>query len=106
MKLNGTQFKVTVNDVIAVDRIKDPDIGETIDIKDVLLIGTRDRTWVGRPNVPESRVRLLVEEQTRDEKVVIFKMRRRKGSKRTKGFRRHVTVMRVTDIFCKGMELQ
>ena len=39
-----------------------------------------------------------VEEITKDRKVISFKMRRRKNSKRTKGFRRQITVMRVTDI--------
>ena len=45
-----------------------------------------------------SQVSMAVEEITKDKKVVIFKMRRRKNSKRTKAFRRHLTILRVENI--------
>lgn len=45
------------------------DIGTTVGISDVLLVGTRDSTVVGRPTVPGAMVKLFVEEQTRDQKV-------------------------------------
>jgi large subunit ribosomal protein L21 len=103
IKLGGTQYKVTVDDVIAAEKVIGPEIGELVDIKDVLLVGTRHITMVGQPVVPRARVQVLVEEHTRDEKVVIFKKRRRKSSKRTKGFRREVTVLRVMAIKCDGI---
>ncbi|KAG5192648.1 ribosomal protein L21-like protein [Tribonema minus] len=104
IKLGGTQYKVTVDDVIAAEKVKGPDIGELIDVKDVLLLGTEERTWVGRPTVPGARVQMLVEEHTKDQKVVIFKMRRRKSSRRTRGFRRDVTVLRVMEIEHKDLD--
>jgi large subunit ribosomal protein L21 len=103
IKLGGTQYKVTVDDVIAAEKVIGPEIGELVDIKDVLLVGTRHITMVGQPTVPRARVQVLVEEHTRDEKVIIFKKRRRKSSKRTKGFRREVTVLRVMAINCDGI---
>lgn len=59
---------MTKDDVIVAEKLAG-DIGETLDITDVLLLGTRDETVVGRPMVPGATVKLFVEEQTRDKKV-------------------------------------
>ncbi|CAM9100025.1 unnamed protein product [Phaeothamnion confervicola] len=96
--LGGTQYKVTVGDVIVAEKLPGRDIGDVVQIDDVLLHGTRERTMVGRPTVAGSGVSLLVIENTRDKKVIIFKKRRRKNSQRTRGFRREVTLLRVTAI--------
>ena len=53
----------------------------------VLMVGTLSRTVVGRPYVPSAEVLAVVEEQVRDAKVIIFKKRRRKNSRRTAGHR-------------------
>lgn len=45
------------------------DIGTTLETSEVLLVGTRDSTIVGRPTVPGATVKLFVEEQTKDKKV-------------------------------------
>jgi len=67
-------------------------------MSEVLLVGSRTETLIGRPLIPQAKVITSVEEITKDIKVVCFKMRRRKNSKRTKGFRRQIVVLRVTDI--------
>ena len=51
------------------------------------MVGTPSRTLVGRPYVPSAEVLAVVEEQVRDAKVIIFKKRRRKNSRRTAGHR-------------------
>ena len=53
----------------------------------VLMVGTLSRTVVRRPYVPTAEVLAVVEEQVRDAKVIIFKKRRRKNSRRTAGHR-------------------
>ncbi|CAN0415398.1 unnamed protein product, partial [Laminaria digitata] len=88
---------VTKDDVIVAEKLAG-DVGTTLDITDVLLVGTHEATMVGRPVVPGATVRLYVEEQTKDKKVVVYKKRRRKSSKTTQGHRREVTLLRVTDI--------
>ena len=98
IQLSGTQFKVCVDDVVATNLIRGYDIGESFEVKDVLLVGSLDSTTVGRPHVRSASVVLEVEEHTKDEKVVVFKKKRRKNYKRTTGFRRDVTVLRVTAI--------
>eukprot|EP00614_Pseudopedinella_elastica_P010538 CAMPEP_0172609676 /NCGR_PEP_ID=MMETSP1068-20121228/29617_1 /TAXON_ID=35684 /ORGANISM="Pseudopedinella elastica, Strain CCMP716" /LENGTH=170 /DNA_ID=CAMNT_0013413239 /DNA_START=32 /DNA_END=544 /DNA_ORIENTATION=- len=96
--LSGTQYKVTVDDVVVSNLIHGVDIGESLEISEVLLLGSQNETVVGRPYVSGVKVVLEVEEHTKDKKVIIFKKKRRKGYKRTKGFRRDVTLLRVKDI--------
>ena len=59
---------MTKDDVIIAEKLAG-DIGTTLDITDVLLVGTHEATVVGRPVVPGATVRLYVEEQTKDQKV-------------------------------------
>ena len=94
----GSQFKVTLDDVVTVSTTVDADVGETVHLDDVLLVGSATETVVGRPLVPGARVTLAVEEKKKEKKVIIFKKRRRKGYQRKNGFRRQVTALRVMDI--------
>lgn len=64
----------------------------------MLLLGNVNETIVGRPLVEGARVRARVEEQTLDAKIDIFKKKRRKNYRRWNGFRREVTILRVTDV--------
>ena len=64
----------------------------------MLLVGNVTRTVVGRPFVPGCAVTAVVEEQLRDAKVVSFKKRRRKNSRRLTGHRQQLTALRVVDI--------
>jgi len=101
MELGGTQFKVTTDDVIVVNRLKPVDkycIGSVHTLTDVMLVGSSHITLVGMPFVQGAEVDVMVEEITRDAKVIIFKKRRRKHSQRKNGFRRDVTILRVLDI--------
>lgn len=95
---SGTQYKVTMDDVIVADKIEGVDIGQMIDLAEVLLVGSRRGTVIGRPLVEGARVIAAVEEITKDRKVIAFKTRRRKHSRRLKGFRREVTILRIADI--------
>ena len=70
----------------------------------VLMLGTKERTVLGRPFVPLASVLAVVEEQVRDAKVIIFKKRRRKSSRRTNGHRQQLTALRVLDIVMPGAE--
>lgn len=98
VELSGTQYKVTLDDVITADLMENVDIGDTVNLDKVLLVGTKKATAVGRPYVREAKVIAAVEEIAKDKKVIAFKTRRRKNSKRTKGFRRQLTILRVVDI--------
>ena len=97
VRLGGTQYKITKDDVIVAEKL-DVQVGADLVIDEVLLVGSDLATVVGRPTVQNATVTCAVEEQTRDAKVVVFKKRRRQNSRRRNGHRRHVTLLRVTDI--------
>ena len=100
---NGSQQKVTTDDLVVVNKLKpisDWAVGSVHTLADghVLLVGCSDLTLVGLPGIEGAEVDVMVEEITRDATVLVFKKRRRKHSKRTNGFRREVTFLRVLDI--------
>ncbi|CAM9831557.1 unnamed protein product, partial [Chrysoparadoxa australica] len=97
IRLQGIQHKVTQTDVIVSEKVRAAEVGDLIDAE-VLLLGGNEKTIIGRPSVPDARVQLRVESQTRDKKIHIYKRRRRKNSKRLRGFRKEVTLLRVMEI--------
>ncbi|XP_059428720.1 large ribosomal subunit protein bL21m-like [Corylus avellana] len=71
-------------------------------LNNVLFLGSSTQTIVGRPIVPDAAVHAVVEEHALDAKVIIFKKKRRKNYRRTKGHRQELTKLRITDI--QGIE--
>ena len=98
VRLSGTQYKVSKDDVVYTDKLPGAQVGSTLELDQVLMVGTRGHTLVGRPLVPQARVRVAVEEQTFDAKTHVFKKKRRKGYRRWNGHRRQLTVLRIMDI--------
>jgi len=101
IEMAGAQHKVTTDDLIVVNRLKPLEkyaIGTVHTLTDVLLVGSSHKTLVGMPTVPGAEVDVMVEEITRDAKIIIFKKRRRKNSQRKNGFRRDITLLRVLDV--------
>ena len=103
LALGGTQYKVTTDDVLIVNLLKPVQryaVGSirTLSNEHVLLVSSSAMTLVGMPFVQGAEVDVMVEEITRDAKVIIYKKRRRKNSQRRTGFRRDVTMLRVLDI--------
>ena len=101
IELAGTQHKVTTDDLLIVNRLRPVDtfkVGSIHTLKDVLLVSSSHLTLVGMPYVSGAEVDVMVEEITKDAKVIVFKKRRRKNSKRKTGFRRDITMLRVLDI--------
>lgn len=95
VEVGGTQYKVTPDDVIIVEKLGGVDVNDRVALGRVLLVGTREETVIGRPYVPGARVVAAVEEQFLDGKVLIFHKRRRKNSRRLKGHRQPLTTLRV-----------
>ncbi len=101
IKTGGKQYRVTAGDEFTVEKLV-AEAGETIQFNQVLMLGG-DETTVGAPLVEGAVVNAEVVEQTRGPKVVSFKKRRRKhGSKRLKGHRQHLTMVRITEILADG----
>lgn len=97
IKTGGKQYKVRKDDVLVIEKI-DAEAGASVDFNDVLMIGDSEKATIGAPLVGGAVVKADVVEQTRGDKVVIFKKRRRKNHRRKNGHRQHLSVIKVTDI--------
>ena len=101
IRTGGKQYKVAKDDVILVEKL-DGEAGASIDLDDVLMIGDDDKTTVGTPTVEGASVAATVIEQGRGDKILVFKKKRRKDYRRTRGHRQDLTVLRITDINASG----
>ena len=103
MKTGGKQYKVQAGDTLRVEKLA-ADAGETIQFNDVLMLGG-DAPVVGAPLVEGAGVQAEVIDQIKGEKLIHFVRRRRKhSSKRTKGHRQQLTLVKITEIVAKGAE--
>ena len=101
LKTGGKQYKVQSGDTLRVEKLA-ADAGEKVQFNEVLMLGG-DKPVIGAPFVTGAAVQAEVVDQIKGDKVIHFVKRRRKhGSKRTKGHRQQLTVLRVTDILEKG----
>ena len=102
VKTGGKQYRVTPGDVIVVEKI----IGETGDkvkLDQILMIDEGEKELkIGSPIVADVAVNCIVLDQSRTDKILVFKKKRRQGYKRTKGHRQDQTVLRIIDINGKG----
>ncbi len=97
VKTGGKQYKVASGDVIKVEKLE-AEAGATVELDQVLMVGDDAKVTIGAPMVAGAKVAAEVLEQTKSAKVIIFKKRRRKNSRRTRGHRQQITVLRVTGI--------
>ncbi|MEE9454689.1 MAG: 50S ribosomal protein L21 [Paracoccaceae bacterium] len=103
MKTGGKQYKVATGDIFKIEKLA-ADAGETVQFNDVLMLGG-DKVTVGAPLVTGAGVQAEVLEQMKGPKTIHFVKRRRKhSSKRKKGHRQQLTVIKITDILLKGAE--
>ncbi|SMO50286.1 large subunit ribosomal protein L21 [Thalassovita litoralis] len=101
LKTGGKQYKVQAGDVLRVEKLA-ADAGEKIQFNEILMLGG-DNLVVGAPLVDDAAVQAEVVDQIKGEKVIHFVKRRRKhSSKRTKGHRQQLTLIKVTDILASG----
>lgn len=96
IKTGGKQYRVAADDLVEVDRIE-AEAGATVTFGEVLAIGGDDPV-VGTPTVAGASVAAEVVEQARKPKVIAFKKRRRKNSRRKRGHRQQFTVVKITEI--------
>ena len=100
IKTGGRQFRVVPNDVLEIGKIAG-DVGSIVQLGEVLVVGG-DTPVLGAPLVAGASVAAEVLDHKRGAKVIAFKKRRRKNSKRKRGYRDEITVIRVTEILTDG----
>ena len=102
IKTGGKQYRVAAEDKIRIDGI-DRKPGEIVEFGEVLMLGG-DKVQVGAPTISGALVAGEVLEHTRGEKVIAFKKRRRKNSRRKRGYRHDFTLIRITEILTDGQK--
>jgi large subunit ribosomal protein L21 len=97
IKTGGKQYRVAANDVLEIEKL-DGEAGSTLEFTDVLMVGEGESVTIGSPLVAGAKVTAELVAQTRGPKLIAFKKRRRKNSRRKKGHRQDLTRVRITDI--------
>ena len=94
IRTGGKQYRVQKGDVVRVERLAGK-VGATVTLEDVLLVGGEGEPRVGTPRLEGASVVGTVVEQDRDAKVRVFKYKRRKHYRRTRGHRQSYTAVRI-----------
>src|SRR6202023_670684 len=96
IKTGGRQYRVVPDDVLEIGKIAG-DVGTIVQLGEVLVLGG-DTPTLGAPTVAGATVAAEVLQHKRGPKVISFKKRRRKNSRRKRGYRDELTVLRITEI--------
>ena len=100
IKTGGKQYRVAADDLLKIDKVTG-NPGEIIQFGEVLVVGGETVT-LGEPTITGASVAAEVLEQGRGPKIIAFKKRRRKNSRRKRGHRQEFTLVRVTEILTDG----
>ena len=87
----GKQYRVKVGDIVKTEKLN---ADKTVSFDTVLMIGDK----IGAPTIAGAKVLGTVLEQTRADKITVFKKKRRHNYRRTRGHRQHITVVKITEI--------
>ncbi len=101
IKTGGKQYKVQQGDVLQVEKLG-LEKEKTITFEEVLLIEDGKKTLIGTPFVDKAKVHAVIIENFKDDKVIVFKKKRRKQYRRTRGHRQELTRVRIEDITIGG----
>ena len=97
VRSGGKQLRVSPGDSVWVERLSG-EVGETVALRDVLLVGGDGPPRIGAPQVPGAVVHGTIAGHGRGEKIIVFKMKRRKNYRRRSGHRQDYTQLRIERI--------
>ena len=97
IRTGGKQYQVASGDRLRVEKL-DGNVGDSVDLNEVLMVVDGDKVQVGKPVVDGAKVVAKIAEQGKAKKVVIFKKKRRKGYRLKKGHRQDYTALQIEDI--------
>ncbi len=98
IKTQGRQFTITEGDILKVNIYPNTQTGDSIDIKDVLMISEGEKFTFGSPFIDKASVKATILENKKDKKITIIKKKRRQGYKRTKGHRQNLSIIKIDSI--------
>ena len=97
IKSGGKQYRVQSGEQVRIESLPG-EVGSAVSFEEVLLVGSGDTVKVGAPLVSGAKVKATVVSHGRGDKVMIFKMRRRKHFQKSQGHRQNFTEVRIDDI--------
>lgn len=97
IRSGGKQYRAEVGTNLDVDRLPN-EVGESLEISDVLLVGDEDNTVIGQPLVEGATVKATVVEQFRGKKIIVFKYRQRTNYRVKRGHRQYYTRLQIDEI--------
>jgi len=100
IKTGGKQYRVVPGEKLKVEKLAG-DVGSDIVLDQVLMVADGDKVTVGAPIVKGASVKATVISHGRHDKVMIFKMRRRKHYRKTQGHRQDYTEIQIQNIAAK-----
>lgn len=96
IKTGGKQYKVSEGDFLKIEKLEGA-VGDTIELSEVLMVGG-ETVKIGTPLVPSASVTGKIVEQGKDKKILVFKSKRRKDSRKLRGHRQPRTVVKIEKI--------
>lgn len=101
VRTGGKQLKVEVGQKVSVEKI-DAKIGSEFVLDQVLMVGEGDKVSLGTPLLSGAAVKTVIEDQTRTQKIIVFKKKRRQNYRRKNGHRQQQTILKIVDIIQDG----
>ena len=98
IRTGGKQFRVSPGDVVRIPTLANKNEGDTVEFDEILAAGDDNGVRIGAPTVNGARVTATVLKNGRGPKIIVFKFKRRKQYKRTKGHRQGFTAVKIDSI--------
>ena len=96
VRTGGKQYKVSEGDLLKVEKLEGV-VGDIVELNEVLMVGG-DKVEIGTPLVPSASVTGKIVEQGKDKKILVFKSKRRKDSRKLNGHRQPRTMLKIEKI--------
>jgi large subunit ribosomal protein L21 len=97
VRTGGKQYQDANGDQVRVEKLEG-NVGDSVDLNDVLMVVDGEEVQVGQPVLENARVTATIAEQGKGKKVIVFKKKRRKGYRLKKGHRQAYTALKIVEI--------
>ena len=97
LKTGGKQYRVKEGDIIKIEKV-DGEVGQAVELGEVLLIGNSQEPKIGQPLVPNAKIVADIIDQGKAKKIIVFKSKRRKGYRKKQGHRQMFTSLKINKI--------
>ena len=97
IRTGGKQYQVAAGDKLRVEKLQG-NVGDTVELSDILMVVDGEEVKIGQPVIEGAKVVAKITEQAKADKVIVFKMKRRKGYRVKRGHRQQYTALTIEEI--------